>query len=215
MPTQTLTSKLEAFRMLIFNSHDADVAPLLDDIGIDGAHIDAGISLYNETMALVQQQKLEYQEQSRAYDAFYIERDAVESAYNRSLKLVKIVTRADSDLQNRLGLQNNKNNTIEGWIDGAIDFYNRLLNESNLLSSLARFKLTEDVIHTQVTDFQALRNLRNQAIVEKGQSQEATRQRNEKLDELEDYARELKAIAKLALEQRPQLLEKLGVVVRS
>jgi hypothetical protein len=49
----------------------------------------------------------------------------------------------------------------------------------------------------------------------RGQAQEATRLRNEKLDELNDYTTELKAIAELALEGQPQLLEKLGIVVRS
>ena len=40
MPRQTLTQKLESARLLIFNSKDVEVAPLLDAMGIDTAYID-------------------------------------------------------------------------------------------------------------------------------------------------------------------------------
>lgn len=70
MATKTLTDKLESSRVLIFNSRDAEVAALLDSMGIDTAYIDEGEALYNETMTLVDQQKKEYQEQSLAYENF-------------------------------------------------------------------------------------------------------------------------------------------------
>ena len=60
-----------------------------------------------------------------------------------------------------------------------------------------------------------LRQLRSKALVEKGQAQEATRLRNQKLEELEDYCRLLKTLAALALQDRPQLMESLGILVRS
>lgn len=215
MATKTLTDKLESSRVLIFNSRDAEVAALLDSMGIDTPYIDQGEALYTETMNLVDQQKKEYQEQSLAYDKFYVEKDVAEANYNRTLKLVKVLSRSDKDLQNRLGLQNAKSYAIEQWIEGAVDFYNRLLNETDFVTSLAKFKVTTDRLNAEKTAIDSLKELRNQATIEKGQAQEATRLRNEKLDELDDYTRELKAIAEIALEEQPQLLEKLGVVVRS
>ena len=92
MATKTLTDKLESSRVLIFNSRDAEVAALLDSMGIDTAYIDEGEALYNETMTLVDQQKKEYQEQSLAYDTFYVEKDTAEANYQRTLKLVKVTT---------------------------------------------------------------------------------------------------------------------------
>ena len=43
----TLTQKLESARLLIFNSKDAAIAPLLDTMGVDTAYIDKGEALYN------------------------------------------------------------------------------------------------------------------------------------------------------------------------
>ncbi len=52
-------------------------------------------------------------------------------------------------------------------------------------------------------------------IREKGEAQEATRLRNEKLDALDDYCTDLQTLAEIALEEQPQLMEKLGILVRS
>lgn len=129
--------------------------------------------------------------------------------------MVKVLSRSDKDLQNRLGLQNGKVYAIEQWIEAATDFYNRLLNEPDFIASLAKFKVTADQLNAEKTAIDSLKQLRNQAVVEKGQAQEATRLRNEKLDELDDYCTELKVVAEIALEEQPQLLEKLGIVVPS
>ena len=215
MATKKLTDKLESSRILIFNSGGAEVAPLLSEMGIDEAYLDAGEALYKETLALLNQQKKEYQEQNQAYDKFYLEKDEAEKSYKRTLKLVKVLSRNDKDLQNRPGFQSEKANSIAQWIETAIDFYNRLLNESAFLTKLAKFKVSTDRLTAEKTAIEGLKELRNQAALEKGQAQEATRLRNEKLDELDDYCTELKAIAEIALEKKPQLLEQLGIVVPS
>ena len=77
------------------------------------------------------------------------------------------------------------------------------------------FKVTVEQLNAEKTAIENLKQLRNEVTIEKGQAQEATRLRNEKLDELDNYAIELKAVAEIALEKQPQLLEKLGIVVRS
>lgn len=215
MATITLSDKLESSRLLIFNSEDADVAALLNKMGVNAAYIDEGKALYEETLTLVSQQKKEYQEQSLAYDKFYVEKDLAEENYENMLKLVKVLSRSDEDLQNRLGLEKAKVYAIEQWINTAIDFYNRLLNESAFLARLKRFKITPDQIKAEKAAVENLKELRNKAVLEKGQAQEATRLRNEKLDALDDYCTELKVIAEIALGKRPQLLEKLGIVVAS
>ena len=177
--------------------------------------IDKGEALYNEATQLVADQKKEYQEQSLAYDKFYLEKDDTEVNFNRTLKLAKVLSRNDADLQNRLGLENGKVYAIESWIESSTDFYSRLLNEPDLVTKLASFKVTVQQLNEEKTAIENLRQLRNEATIEKGQAQEATRLRNEKLSELEDYAIELKAVAEIALEKQPQLLEKLGILVRS
>jgi hypothetical protein len=215
MARKTLTQKLEAARLLIFNSRDTTIAPLLDAIGIDSAYLDQGEALYNETMQLIDDQKTEYQEQNLAYDKFYLEKDEVEASYSRTLKMVKVLARNDKDIQNRLKLQTEKAFAIEEWIQQATDFYKSLLHEKKFLTTLERFKITTEQLNAEKAAVENLKQLRNEAIAEKGEAQEATRLKNEKLDQLDNYCIELKAISKIALEEQSQLMEKLGIVVPS
>ncbi len=214
MARKTLSQKLESARLLIFNSKTPDVASLLTTMGVDTTYLKQGEDLYNEVTRLITSQKKEYQEQSLAYDKFYLEKDDAEAAYERTFKLARLLSRNDPDLQQRLDLKYIREYTLESWIDNALIFYDRLLNEADFLTRLKRFKVTPNQLKAEQAAIKNLRQLRNDATAEKGQAQEATRLRNEKLEELDDYCRELKGIAEIALEERPQLFEKLGVVVR-
>ena len=50
---------------------------------------------------------------------------------------------------------------------------------------------------------------------EKGESQDATKLKDTAFGELDDWMRDFYAVAKIALEDNPQLLESLGKFVRS
>ncbi len=215
MAKKSLTEKLESYRLLIFNSSDTQVALLLDIMGVNNAYINQGEALYNETTKLVVEQKKEYQEQSLAFDNFYVEKDEAAASFNRTFKLAKVLSRNNKDLQDRLKVNAEKPYAIEEWIENATDFYNRLQIEAAFLTSIKKFKITIARLNTEKQAIIDLKQLRNKAILEKGEAQEATRLRNEKLDELADYCTELKVIAEIALESQPQLLEKLGILVRS
>ncbi len=215
MATKTLSGMLESSRMLIVNSRDAEISPLLSGFGIGDDYLRIGEILYKETMLLVSQQSKEYQEQSLAYDRYHVQRELVDSDYEHTFKLVEILSKTDTDLQNRLKLHLKMPDRIENWINLAIEQYERLLNEADFLTKLSRFKLTTEVLGAQKTALEQLRDLRNQANIEKGEAQAATQKRNVKLEELQDYTRELKELSKLAIGPQSQLLEKLGIRVRS
>lgn len=123
-----------------------------------------------------------------------------------------MASRADKNLQKRLKIYNSKESGIEEWIKQTLKFDNLVLNETAFLASLSRF--TVESLNADKSALESLKTLRNQAISEKGQAQEATRLRNEKMEELEDYCYELRTIATIALADQPQLLEMLGLLVR-
>ena len=214
MPRITLAQKMDSYCNLIFNSTDPQIMEALATIGVDEAYINEGQELFNTTLDLINQQRKEYQEQSLAYDTFYIDKEEAEAIFKRTFKLVNVHASNNENLQDRLQLRANSR-LIGGWIDDAIAFYNRLLNETEFLSSLERFKLTPKRINEELTYMQNLKKLYSEVLKEKGQAQEATRLRNEKMDELQDYSAKLKVMAELGLENTPQLLEKLGILVRS
>lgn len=159
--------------------------------------------------------KKEYQEQSLAFDVFYETKNECTATYNRIRRIIKMASRSDKNLQNRLKINVSTEYAIEEWIKQTLEFYNLVLNETDFLISLAKYGITSEKLTQDKQAIETLKSLRNEAMSEKGQAQEATRLRNAKMEELEDYCYELKTIATIALEDNAQLLEALGIIVRN
>ena len=212
---KSINSKLDSFRALILNCRNEDIAPQLATQGVDAEFLDEGEALFDEVMRLMELQKKEYQEEREAYDIYFAKKDDVEKTFQDTRDLVRELSRNDADLQNRLKFSPMSRLPLGDWIQAGIDFYDSLLRESALLQRLARFNVSVERLSNEKQELEDLRQLRTRAMMEKGQAQEATRLRNQKLEELEDYCRLLKTLAALALQDRPQLMESLGILVRS
>lgn len=216
MKPQTFSQKLENCRILIFNSSKPEVAPHLAGIGVDEAYLAVGKNLYQEVIDTSKVQKKENQEQALAYDVYFENKENCEKTYKRNLSIVKVMSRSDKDLQNRLLLRNSLiHRRVADWIISTIEFYDRLALETDFMDKLKVTKVTHEKIAADKQAIQNLNELRNDAIAEKGEAQEATRLRNQKMEALEDYCYELKSLAKIALEDQSQQLEILGILVRS
>ena len=213
--SRSLNDKLNSFRAIIYNSLNADVAPLLEVRGIDAAYLERGQNLFQETAALVELQKKEYQEERAAFDQYFTEKDDVKDMFKQTRTLAKALSKSDKNLQNRLKFTYLGSLSEEDWIRTAIDFYDSLLRETEFLEVLSRYNVSVEQLNEEKSALENLSILRFKSLTEKGQAQEATRQRNLKLEELEDYCQLLKTVASIALAGKPQLLESLGVLVRS
>src|SRR5690606_8090 len=135
---------------------------------------------------LMELQKKEYQEERAAFDLYYAQKDEVEKMLKKTRSLVKALTKKDPDLQSRLNLSPLSDLRINDWIQTGISFYNSLLLEKGILETLAKYNFTTERLTAEKQELESLLQLRLQSTIEKGQAQEATRQRNQKLEELED-----------------------------
>jgi len=213
--SKLITKKLDAYRALIVNSRNEELAPLLAAHGIDAAFLDEGDTILRDTMQLMEVQKKEYQDEREAFDTFYATKDQVEQNFINTREAVKQLSKNNPDLQDRLRFSPMSKLPHGDWIQAGVEFYDSLLRETAFSERLARFNITVDRLNREKQELEALRGLRARTLVEKGQAQEATRLRNQKLEELEDYCSLLKTMASIALQGRPQLMETLGVMVRS
>nr|WP_320119526.1 hypothetical protein [uncultured Marinifilum sp.] len=214
MGRKTLAEKFKEQRLLIFNSSKPEILTLLEVYGVNSEYLTKGETLYNNVEELTKSQKREQQEESQAFDTFYESKEECEINLRRTQKIVQMASRSDSNLQDRLKINAAKQRRIEDWIKQSTEFYNLLLNETEFLTAIAKFTLTVEKLTAEKNQIESLKDLRNQAMSEKGQAQEATRVRNEKMEELDDYCYELRTLATIALEGNPQLLEELGILVR-
>ncbi len=94
-------------------------------------------------------------------------------------------------------------------------FYEQAQSHSEAQPLLEKFKINKAAVDAQVAQIQQVETLRAAYEKEKGESQDATQQKNKAFATLSDWVREFYAVAQIALDDRPQLLESIGKFVRS
>ncbi|WP_439130293.1 hypothetical protein [Polaribacter sp.] len=83
------------------------------------------------------------------------------------------------------------------------------------MAKLASLLITAAHVTAQLEAIQTLEDLRAAYIQTKGNAQNATKTKNNAFKQLEKWMSNFYAVAKIALEGEPQLLESLGKLVKS
>lgn len=99
------------------------------------------------------------------------------------------------------------------WLKKSKEFYSVAIADTAIQTSLSRMKITADDLNTTST----LINDMERALYmkEKGESHVAIKIKDAVFGKLDDWMSEFYAVAKIALEDNPQLLESFGKLVRS
>ena len=139
---------------------------------------------------------------------------AADKVYMRHLKAARLCIHKSGD-RTLLALDGNRENSYLGWRGQANQFYTQALARPDLLAQLADLNLTAAKLKAglaMVTTLEAARETQQSQI---GLKQNATEERDKVLNDLRVWLSKYLAVAELALEDEPQLLESLGVLVRS
>ncbi len=187
----------------------------LAEYGYDNAELDKGRALYEAALQQLDINKTETAEEKLAYDAFSKQLDELKSTYATDRKKVKIVYKDQAAVLSSLGVKGITSIRTTELINGMDTLYKQLSGNEQLLQPLAKLKITNAHVATQLQRLEEVKTAYNTYIKEKGESQQATKDKDKALTELEKWVRELYAIAKIALEDKPQLLESIGKFVRS
>ncbi|MGB4871842.1 MAG: hypothetical protein WBP47_17430 [Candidatus Promineifilaceae bacterium] len=204
---------LEAQQAIDASLNNPAILQAVTLMGYDQARLQAARALYDEVMALVAAQQREYGEQYEASAALQAAWDAADLAYKRTLKLCRIAFRDQTKAQNTLGLYGSRKKSLSGWIEQATTFYINLLGTADLMAALSPYGYDQTKLEAEAALAQAVVQARAEQNKERGEAQEATQLRDAKLDELDRWLADYKAIAEVALAASPQQLEQLGWVV--
>ena len=94
-------------------------------------------------------------------------------------------------------------------------FYETLNNYPELHTPLLRLKITPQHVTNQLANITQTQQAYADYIREKGESQQATQDKNKAFDAVIKWVNEFYAVAKIALDDQPQLLESVAKLVRS
>jgi hypothetical protein len=183
--------------------------------GYDEARLQAGRALYDEVMGLAAAQEREYGEQYEATAVVNAAWETADLAYKKALKISRVVFKGNQKARNALGLSGSRKKTLSGWISQATNFYTNLLNTPDLIAAMTPYSYDQAKLEAEAALVQAVAAANAAQDRERGEAQEATQMRDAKMDELDQWTADYKAIAQVALSDSPQQLEQLGWVVPS
>lgn len=194
---------------------DTKVLNAVTPFGYDETKLTEGQNLLNEATTLVEAQKREYGEVDAAQQAYENQRQAAHKKYMEVLAICKIAFKNDVQAISTLDLSGRRASTLSGWLNQTRSFYRALLANETWKAALAGFGQTEEVLNAHLAAIEAVATASEAKKKEMGDAQNATQQRDEKLEELAEWVNDYEVIARIALAEKPQLLEKLGVLVKS
>jgi hypothetical protein len=154
-------------------------------------------------------QKTEYSEQHAATETFEQAWQTAHESYMRLIRLGRIVFRDNYAVFIKLTLNEERKRTFSGWLAQANTFFSNLLSDLDALAKYAQYNTPLDAVNAA----KALVNAAEQANIiqakETGEAQQATKDRDKKMDALDNAMSEFYALAELACEDAPYLLEML------
>ncbi|WP_299582116.1 hypothetical protein [uncultured Sunxiuqinia sp.] len=219
MATKPKTSEaktMEQYRVALDNAESqAEIAAIMADLGFDSAVIGEGKAILAETRAAYDANKTEDDETSEAYADFSSKKEQLEDTFSLHRKKAKVIFRNDSLTADKLAISGAMPRSYMNWLEAARKFYSVASADSAIQGKLARLKISADDLAAANTMISDLEAARSEYLKEKGESQDATKAKDAAFAKIDDWMSEFYAVAKIGLEDKPQLLEALGKTVRS
>jgi len=212
----TEAGTLELYRVALENVQEQpEIATVMADLGYDSALITEGKQLLEQTRNIFDFNKTEDDETSVAYADFSNRKKDLETIYSLHRKKAKVVFRKDPVTLKQLALDGSLQKSYVKWIETVKKFYTVAATNTEIQGKLARLKVTPEDITATNTKVTELEKARAEYLREKGESQDATKAKDAAFAKIDDWMSEFYAVAKIGLEEKPQLLEALGKIVKS
>lgn len=207
---------MQSYSVLFENvKKDTVLAAELAEYGYNAAAIAQGEALYNNFVQKYDTNKTETAQETTAYALFSNAFETTAAIYKTDRKKAKIVFKNQPDVLRNLQLNKPLLERNALVIDTMRLFYDMLHNNTELLNALQRLKITTDHVNQQLANVSNVQTVYAAYVQEKGESQQATQDKNKAFDEVSKWVSEFYSVAKIALEDKPQLLESISKWVRS
>jgi hypothetical protein len=216
MAYKTFNERLESRRILIWNAADDNqIQTRLENYGYTPEKLSEGKTLWQQTDQAGKQQAKEQNEQTAATDAFNEALEKAETDLKRAKKIARVAFDGNNAAFNALNLKEINITRFEDWLNDAEKFYDNLLGNSQWLATMQNYGYTSETLTTQQQEVTNLKTLQQAQQREKGEAQQATQIKWELSSQLKKWCNHLTEIARIEFEDDAQLLEKLGILVRS
>ena len=194
---------------------DAKILDAVSPMGYPEAKLNEGKTLLAEATTLAETQKKEYGELDAVQAQFKNEKQNANGTYMDMLAIARIAFKNDVQAQTTLELNGRRASTLSGWLKQTLGFYRAILANEGWKTAMAGYGQTEEKLTAEIAAIEGVAAASENVRKEMGDAQNATLERDMKLEQLAEWVNDYEVIARIALADKPQLLEKIGIVVKN
>lgn len=207
---------LEQYRVALENAkNQPTISRIMTEYSYTPEVIAEGENLYSNTLLVYNQNKTEDDETSAAYADFSTKKEELVILYRAHRKRAKTAFRKDPVTLEQLALSGSQPGAYIKWMEMVKKFYTTVSANEAFKNKLRLFKVTEEELAQGQALITAIEAARAEYLREVGESEDITKQKDTAFANLDDWMSDFYAVAEIAIEEQPQLLEALGKSVKS
>ena len=194
---------------------DAVILNAVSNYGYNQEKLSEGVVLLEDSEHLVQSFDKEHGDVKAAYAQRDKQQENANVTYRKIWGIAKVALKNDTSAQITLQLSGRRAVRVGKWFLQTKSFYTNLLANTDWLNAMSKFGVSEEMVQAGFNEIKTVNELDEVIKREKGDAQNMTQKRDDKLEELYEWVSDYEEIAKIALMDQPQLLEKLGIIVKN
>lgn len=173
-----------------------------------------GETILNQAIELNEMIRKEYGDVEQAFMLRDQKRDQAHTTYMQFVAIGRVALKNHTDAMSTLELNGRRVYTYGKWVAQVKSFYNNLEKNNAWMEVMATFGMNSEKLALGRQQLMDTEQFEEEIKKEKGDAQEVTERRDAKFDELAEWINDYEVIVKVALADSPQLMEKLGIVVK-
>lgn len=212
MSKKTIEAQLAQASTLIMNaSKHPRVKQQMSTFGYTDSRMQQGLELVNTFMLLQAEKDSCYSRNQALKQQLDQDIKTLKSLYREHLTIARFAFRTDAYMQAQLHLKGKRKPDWAGWTAQVQNFYGRI--EAEGMAAMKKHGAKAEELAQGKAMADALMSTYQDKKSNSGDAQSATQRRDEALKALTRWVSDFKKVAQVALQDDPQLLESLGIVV--
>ncbi len=189
------------------------IAEAMGEFGFGPEKISEGKELFSNTVRIWNENKTEDDESNEA-SAFFCDRyNDYKKQYRKDRKIAKVVFENPVTLS-KLKINGEVPDSYDNFMGHSFFLYDELAKDEALLAEMSLMKFGAGEVATRLDGHAAVKSARQSYLKERGESENATKTKDKAMDEMDLWMRKFYKVAKIALEDTPQLLEALALKIK-
>lgn len=214
MIKRTIDARLILFRTLIGNAaKHPKVKQQMELYGYTATRMQEAQNLLDQVTLLQLEKENCYSQRQALRQKLRQDVKTLKTLYAEHLTIARFAFRGDAYMEAHLQLKGNRKKDWAGWTTQVLGFYSRV--EAEGMAMMKKHGAKAEEVAQGKAMAEALMALDQQKKSNAGDAQSATQKRDEVLKALERWVSDFKKVARVALQEDPQLLEALDIVVPS